>query len=160
MEKNLNFAIIPKRIPVKDIVASFEKGFKNVPNQSAVELARSEITQNFELHKITFSKFIARRKESFAGITIGSNHQNYESGQRQLYTTVIMDKKDYDDKIMHLLNDCNVYQILPVGDKTIEITDKKVNKLVYGFAEENKIYNSLAELCFCLHRTNQTGPQI
>ena len=86
LEKNLNFAITPKRIPVIDIVASFEKGFKNVPNQSAVELARSEITQNFELHKITFSKFIARRKESFAGITIESNHQNYESGQRQLYS--------------------------------------------------------------------------
>ena len=29
--------------------------------------------------------------------------------------TVIMDKKDYDVKIMHLLNDRNVYQILPVG---------------------------------------------
>ena len=82
--------------------------------------------------------------------------------------TVITYKKDYDDKIVHLLNDRNVYQILPVGDKAIEITDKKVNKLVYGFAEENKIttakenkiYNSLAELCSCLHRTNQTGPQI
>ena len=33
----------------------------------------------------------------------------------------------------------NVYQILPVGDKSIEITEKKANKLVYGFAEENKI---------------------
>ena len=53
--------------------------------------------------------------------------------------TVITDKKDYDDKIMHLLNDRNVYQILPVGDKAIEIADKKVNKLVNGFAKENKI---------------------
>ena len=33
----------------------------------------------------------------------------------------------------------NVYQILPVGDKSIEITEKKVNKSVYGFAKENKI---------------------
>ena len=53
--------------------------------------------------------------------------------------TVIMGKKDYNDKIMHLLNDRNVYQILPVGDKSIEITEKKVNKLVYGFVKENKI---------------------
>ena len=53
--------------------------------------------------------------------------------------TVITYKKDYDDKIVHLLNDRKVYQILPVGDKAIEIADKKVNKLEYGFAEENKI---------------------
>ena len=51
---------------------------------------------------------------------------------------VIMDKKNYDDKIMHLLNDRNVYQI-PVGDKSIKVTEKKVNKLVYGFAKKNKI---------------------
>ena len=50
--------------------------------------------------------------------------------------TVIM---DYDNKIMHLLNDRNVYQILPVGDKSIEITEKKVNKLVYGFAKQKKL---------------------
>ena len=40
---------------------------------------------------------------------------------------------------MHLLNDCNIYQILPVGDKSIEITKKKVNNLGYGFAKDNKI---------------------
>ena len=45
LEKGLNFAITPKRIPVLDIVASVKKGFKNVRNQSAVELARSKITQ-------------------------------------------------------------------------------------------------------------------
>ena len=28
---------------------------------------------------------------------------------------------------------------LPVNDKSIEITKKKVNKLMYGFAKENKI---------------------
>ena len=39
---------------------------------------------------------------------------------------------------MHLLNDRNVYQILPVGNKSIEIIAIKVNKLVYGFAKENK----------------------
>ena len=32
---------------------------------------------------------------------------------------------------MHLLNDRNVHQILPVGDKSIKITEKKVNKLLY-----------------------------
>ena len=53
--------------------------------------------------------------------------------------TVIMDKKDFDDKIMHLLNNVNVDQIFLVADKSIEITDKKRNKLVYSFAKDNKI---------------------
>ena len=43
---------------------------------------------------------------------------------------------------MHLLNDRNVYQILSVSDKSTEITVKKVNKLVHGFAKENKITTS------------------
>ena len=33
----------------------------------------------------------------------------------------------------------NVCHILSVGDKSIEITEKKVNKLVYRFAKKNKI---------------------
>ena len=37
-----------------------------------------------------------------------------------------------------MLSDRNVYQTLRVGDKSIEIAEKKVNKLEYGFAEENK----------------------
>ena len=45
LEKSLNFAITPKWIPVLEIMASVEKDFKNVPNQSVVELARSKITQ-------------------------------------------------------------------------------------------------------------------
>jgi len=43
---------------------------------------------------------------------------------------------------MCLLNDRNVYQVLPDGDKSVELTDnseKKVNKLVYDFANDNKI---------------------
>ena len=44
---------------------------------------------------------------------------------------------------MHLLNDRNVYQILPIGDKSIEITENKVNKFVYGFAKRKKIITPL-----------------
>ena len=48
-------------------------------------------------------------------------------------------KKKKNITVVQQMHDRNVYQILPVGDKSIEITEKKVNKLVYGFAKENKI---------------------
>jgi len=48
LEKDLNFAITPKRISMLDMVASAEKGMKNVKNQAKVDLARNKITQNFK----------------------------------------------------------------------------------------------------------------
>ena len=47
--------------------------------------------------------------------------------------------QSYDDKITHLLNNRNVYQILSVGGKSIEILEIKVNELVCGFAKKNEI---------------------
>ena len=119
------------------IVASVEKGFKNVRNQSAVELARSKITQVLSNSRLSPPNLSPEEKKALQELR--SDHTIRIMRADKGNCTVIMDKKDYDDKIIHLLNDRNVCQILPVGGKSIEITEKKVNKLVCGFAKENKI---------------------
>ena len=106
-------------------------------NQSAVELARSKITQVLSNSRLPPPNLSPEEKKALQELI--SDHTIRIMKADKGNCTVIMDKKDYNDKIMHLLNDRNVYQILPVGDKSIEITEKKVNKLEYGFAKENKI---------------------
>ena len=105
-EKGLNFAITPKRIPVLDIVASVEKGFKNVRNQSAVELARSKITRVLSNSRLPPPNLSPEEKKALQELR--SDHTIRIMRADKDNCTVIMDKKDYDDKIMHLLNDRNV----------------------------------------------------
>ena len=116
-------------------------------NQSVVELVRSKITLILSNTKLPPPNSSLKEKKAL---------QELKSDQTIRITTadkgnctVIIDKKDYDDKIMHLLNDCNVYQILPVGDMSIEITEKKINTLVYGFAKENKITTTVSYQLRC-----------
>ena len=106
LEKGLNFAITPKRIPVLDIVASVEKGFKNVRNQSVVELARSKITHVLSNSRLPLPNLSLEEKKALQELR--SDHTIRIMRADKGNCTVIMDKKDYDDKIMHLLNDRNV----------------------------------------------------
>ena len=63
-EKGLNFAITPKRIPVLDTVAFVEKGFKNVQNQSAVELAKRKIIQILSNSKLPLPNLSPKEKKA------------------------------------------------------------------------------------------------
>ena len=53
--------------------------------------------------------------------------------------TVVMNTKDYDDKLLALLNDCEVYRVLSKRDKSITSVEKQVNNLVWSFVKENRI---------------------
>ena len=115
--------------------------------QSAVELARSKITQVLSNLRLPPPNLSPEEKKALQELRSDQTIRIMRADKGNC--TVIMEKKDYDDKIMHLLNDRNAYQILPVGDKSIEITKKRVNKLVYGFAKENKITTSVYHQLKC-----------
>ena len=50
-----------------------------------------------------------------------------------------MNTKDYDDKLLALLNGCKVCRVLTKRDKSITSVEKQVNNLVWSFVKENKI---------------------
>ena len=52
--------------------------------------------------------------------------------------TVVMNAKDYDDKLSALLNDCGIYRVLSKRDKSIALVEKQVNNLGWSFVKENK----------------------
>ena len=106
-------------------------------NQPAVELARNKITQILSNSERPSSNLSPEEKNALQELKLDQTNRIMRADKCNC--TVIMDKKNCDDKTMHLPKDHNVNQILPVGDKSIEITEKKANKLVYGFAKKNKI---------------------
>ena len=48
-----------------------------------------------------------------------------------------MSTKDHDDKLLALLNDCEVYGVLPKRDKSITSVEKQGNNLVRSFVKKN-----------------------
>ena len=63
--------------------------------------------------------------------------------------TVVMNIKNYNNKLVTLLNDCEIYPILSKGDKFITSVEKQVNNLVWSFVKENKITAAVYCLLKC-----------
>ena len=53
--------------------------------------------------------------------------------------TVVINAKDYDDKLLALLNDCGVYGVLFKRDKFITSVEKQINNLVWFSMKKNEI---------------------
>ena len=53
--------------------------------------------------------------------------------------TVVMNTKDYDNKLLALLNDCEAYRILFKAIKFITSAGKQINSSVWSFMKDNKI---------------------
>ena len=50
-----------------------------------------------------------------------------------------MNTEDYDEKLLALLNDCEVCRVLSKRDKSITSVEKQVNNLIWSFVKKNKI---------------------
>ena len=55
-----------------------------------------------------------------------------------LFSVSVMNTKDYDDKLLALFNDCEVYTVLSKRDKSITSFEKQVNNLVWSFVKKIK----------------------
>ena len=103
LEKGLKFALTPKSIPRLDMVASAEKGLRNVRNQAEVELARSKITQIIFNARIPTPNLSAEERKTLKELRSDSNIKIMKADKGNC--TAVMNTKDYDDKLLALLND-------------------------------------------------------
>ena len=137
LERGLNFALTPKNISRLNLVASAEKGFGNVRNQTEVELARDKITQMILNARVSPPNLCAEERKALKELRLDSNIKIIKADRGNC--TVVMNTKDYDDKLLALLNDCEVFRVLFKRDKSITLVEKQVNNLVWSFLKENKI---------------------
>ena len=137
LEKGLNSALTFKNIPHLYLVASAEKGLRNVRNQTEVELARSKITEIIFNARVPPPNLSAEERKVLKELRSDSNIKIIKADKENC--TVVMNTKDYDDKLLALLNDCEVYRVLSKRNKSIASVEKQVNNLAWFFVKENKI---------------------
>ena len=111
LSKGMKFAVAPRKVPVLDFVCEVEQGLKKVAHEykSSVDLVRSRVTQVLSNAKPPQSNLTKDETESLQKL------QGYDDiivlSADKGNCTVVMDKSDYDSKLMVLLNDSATYKI-------------------------------------------------
>ena len=91
-------------------------------------MARSKITQIIFNARVPPPNLSAEERKALKELRSDSNIKIMKADKGNC--TVVMNTKDYDDKLLALLNDCKVYRVLSKRDKSITSVEKQVNNLV------------------------------
>ena len=110
LEKGLNYAVTPKIIPTQEILASCEKGLRNVREQADVELARTKITQTLRHAKVPRLNLTMEEENALNELRSDKSIKILKADKGNC--TAVMDSEDYEEKISNLLSDSATYQII------------------------------------------------
>lgn len=132
LQQGLNFAVAPQRPPIPKIIAAIESSIFNLPQPSKDRIRSSvfNILKNPNTKKINNftraqNKAVKELKEDINIIIVPA-----DKGK----ATVVMNRNEYKQKIMELLNDTNTYQ---------KITDKRRNPTTRVEKDLNKLLMDL-----------------
>ena len=134
LQLGLNFAAAPTQIPTHRILAAVEKSLTKftVGEANHVRSKVIGVTKNHRPSKSTLSS------EETKALKELRNDQNLVISKAEKgNTTVVMDKTDYDKRLLTMLEDNTTYQRLQ-NDPTPN-TEKTVNKFVSQLVADNKI---------------------
>ena len=143
LSKRMKFAVAPRKVPVLDFVCGVEQGLKKVAHEykSSVDLVRSRATQVLSNAKPPKSNLTKDETESFQKL------QGYDDiivlSADKGNCTVVMDKSDYDSKLLVLLNDFATYKIVTKNPNLA--TEKRLNSFILRSYEGKKF-------CFDLYK--------
>ena len=121
LEKGLKFAIAPRKIPTAEIVAAVEESISQLDDDRR-HLVRAEVSSRRakpppkNIQKDVFNALIALKKDPDR-LVLSADKGN---------CVVVMDKQQYHDKALSLLNDKSTYAVLN-SDPTSK-TQRKLNK--------------------------------
>ena len=125
LQKGTNSALVPKKIPTAEIVAAVENVISGLPVEDKLVL-RSQVAQVLQrasapppnLPQAELRALHSLRKDQHR-LVIPADKDN---------CTVMMDRKDYDDKVQQMLSDQRTYKVL---DKTPH-NERKGNSMKNG----------------------------
>ena len=143
LEKGLKFAIAPRKIPTADIVAAVEESISQL-NDDRRYLVRAEVISILtrakpppkNIQKDVFNALIALKKDPDR-LVLSADKGN---------CVVVMDKQQYHDKALSLLNDKNTYAVLN-SDPTSK-TQRKLNKMLLDLKKAGRISDSTYKMLY------------
>ncbi|XP_068674425.1 uncharacterized protein [Montipora foliosa] len=138
LQKGTNFTLPPKKIPTAEIVAAVESGISGLPVKDTLVL-RSQVTE--VLQRASVPPPNLPQAELRALYNLRTDQDRLVIPADKGNCTVVMDRKDYDDKVQQMLSDQGTYKVLD-KDPT-QRTERKLNEKLANLKRENKISDSL-----------------
>ena len=143
LKKENKFAIAPSKIPVLDIIYGVELGLNqvNFADKCSIDSARCkvvEILKRAKPPKLNLSKAEKRAMEElkqYDNIVI----LNADKGNN----TVVMDKLEYDKKLLGLLSDSATYKV--ISKNPICSIKKRLNRYIWKLYKNDKISTHLCK---------------
>ena len=142
LEKGLKFAIAPRKIPTADIVAAVEESISQL-NDDRRYLVRAEVIGILtrtkpppkNIQKDVFNALIALKKDPDRLVIEDKGN-----------CVVVMDKQQYHDKALSLLNDKSTYAVFN-SDPTSK-TQRKLNKMLLYLKKAGRISDSTYKMLY------------
>ena len=125
LRKGLNFAITPKRLPTEEIITSTEIACKKLDPQTAASL-RSEVARSVQRKKVPTPNVPREEVEALTNLKKDDSIIILPADKGR--ATVILDKKEYEEKASKILEDKKTYEILK-KDPTNTFKNKLINIL-------------------------------
>ncbi|XP_011859451.1 PREDICTED: uncharacterized protein LOC105556945 [Vollenhovia emeryi] len=125
LAKGHNFAVTPSRIPTEEIISQIETAIFHLPPEAGNNI-RQQSAQILRKAKLSIQNI--NREERLALRSIKQNDDILILPADKGNTTVVMDKKDYHNKVNTLLSDAQVYKKLK-RDPTTSV-EKKTSSLI------------------------------
>ena len=134
--KGFNFAITPKKVPVSKILSSIETGIYSL-SQTAKDTVRVGVTNILRTCKTPFKTNISKEEEN-ALKNLRKDETITILPADKGKSVVVMDSKEYKEKVSTLLLDTKTYSQLT--DKRLNPTtrvEKDLNKLLLNIKVDN-----------------------
>ena len=138
LEKGLKFAIAPSKIPTAEIIASVEEGIFRLDDDQK-HLIRAEV--NSVLRRAKPPPKNINNNVFKASISLKKDPNRLVLSADKGNCVVVMDKRQYREKALSLLNDRNTYSILK-SDPTSK-TQRKLNKILLDLKKASIINGAL-----------------
>ena len=148
----LNFAVAPKEVPIKDILASVKDGLRSI-SPSEADLIRAKVISTVQNKKR--SRSVLTKKEHIALQQLKKDPSIIITKADKGNITTVLDKEWYDNKISKMLDDEETYKRRKTNPTAS--TTKDVNKFTNNLLESNKITN---ETSFRLKISDATTPRL
>ena len=135
LEKGLNFAVMPKKLPVHEIIKTTEEACWNMKTDGERDSLRADVVKYISKVKMPKSNI---SKEEFLGLKSLTGDKTItivpaDKGR----ATVIMKKEEYEEKMKVLLSDTNTYKKLD-HDPTKEYK-KDMKKMIDNWEKEKPL---------------------
>jgi hypothetical protein len=151
LQKGLNFSVIPKTLPKVKIISEIESGIHRL-SDSDKDMVRAEVVKTF--HAFKQLKPNISRSEMKALQNLKKDDSIFIAKADKGNCTVILNKADYDDKMLHLLSDSKTYTVLK--NNPVKKTERLMNSKLLGLKRNGKfddpVYYNIRSTDACVPR--------